>query len=172
MKFKFIFSLFVVFSSSLQLMNAQKFGHINSAMIIQQHPQVAAANVQLEYFQKVVSDSFALKVKAFEVKYESFLQQSNSGSLSQVVAETKQNELKAEQQELSTEEQQLQFRFMQKREALLKPILSEIDGIIQTMGKEGSYTMIFDTSVAGALLWAQESDDLTEMVKAKCMLKQ
>ncbi|HUR30649.1 MAG TPA: OmpH family outer membrane protein, partial [Saprospiraceae bacterium] len=151
--------------------NAQKFGHVNSAMLIEQHPKVSGANTELESFQKMLGDSFSIKVKSFEDKYKKFLEESNNGVLSQVQAEAKQAELRTEQQALATEEQQLQFRVVQKREALLKPILSDIDAAIQSIGKEGNYTMIFDTSVAGALLFAQTGDDLTDMVKTKCMAK-
>lgn len=147
---------------------AQKFGYINSATIIQQHPRVASANSELEEFRKMLSDSFAIKVKAFEDQYRTFLEESNSGSLSPVVSQTRQAELREQQQALATEEQQLQFRVIQKREALLKPILSEIDTIIQQVGKEGNYTMIFDTSVAGAILFAEEGDDITDLVKTRC----
>lgn len=149
-------------------LQAQKFGYINSAAIIQQHPKVASANTELEQFQKMISDSFAIKVKAFEDKYRTFLEESNSGSLSPVASQTRQTELREEQQALATEEQQLQFRIIQKRETLLKPILSEIDTIIQQIGKEGNYTMIFDTSVAGAILFAEEGDDITALVKDRC----
>ena len=167
MKLKLFLSLIISVSFFFHV-HAQKFGHINSALLIEQHPKVALANTQLESFQKIVSDSFALKVKAFEDKYKLFLQDANSGTLSQVVTETRQNELKAEQQALATEEQQVKFRILQKREALLQPILTEIDSIIQAVGKEGKYTMIFDTSVGGALLFAEPGEDITELVKTRC----
>ena len=171
MKFKIIIALLCFFGAVVNGIDAQKFGHINSAMIIQDHPKVASANQELESFKKILADSFSIKVKAFEDKYRMFLEQSNSGSLSAVAIQTKQAELKSEQDSLATEEQQLQFRLLQRREQLLKPILAEIDSHIQAIGKEGNYTMIFDTSVGGGLLFAVESEDLTPMVKSKCMTK-
>ena len=170
MKYKIVIAL-LFFVSAFTSMEAQKFGHINSAMLIQDHPKVASANLELENFQKVLADSFSIKVKVFEDKYRMFLEQSNAGTLSAVALQTKQAELKAEQEALATQEEQLQFRLVQRREVLLKPILAEIDGYIQAIGKEGKYTMIFDTSVGGGLLFAVESEDLTEMVKSKCMGK-
>jgi hypothetical protein len=56
---------------------------------------------------------------------------------------------------------------MQKREQLLQPILNEVDAAIQAIGKDGQYTMIFDTSVSGGLVYAVESDDLMPAAKAK-----
>lgn len=146
---------------------AQKFGHINTAVVIESHPKVAGANTELEAFRKSVMDPFEAKAKAFESKYLFFLEEVNAGTLSKVSASTRQAELQQEQEALQTEEQQIQFSVMQKREALLQPILTEVDSIIQSIGKEGKYTMIFDTSVNGALLFAQESEDLTETVKGR-----
>lgn len=160
----FLFFLLVI---SLPTLSAQKFGHINSAQIIEIHPKVEAANGELETFRKGVMDPFEAKARAFESKYLFFMEEMNAGTLSKVSAQTRQAELQKEQQELSTEEQQIQFAIMQKREQLLQPILTEVDSIIQTVGKEGKYTMIFDTSVSGALLFAQDSDNLTETIKTK-----
>ena len=170
MKLQGILSILFLFVASFNL-DAQKFGHINSALLIEQHPKVSVANAQLESFQKVLSDSFAIKVKAFEDKYRLFMEEASKGTLSQVASQNKQVELQAEQQALSTEEQQLKFRILQKREQLLKPILSEVDEIIQAIGKEGNYTMIFDVSVAGGILFAEQGEDLTEMIKSRCVSK-
>ena len=156
----------------LNAVNAQKFGHVNSAIIIEAHPKVAAANMELEAFQKSLIDPFTIKAQAFQDKYKTYLEETASGTLSKVAMEAKQAELATEQQALTTEEQQLQFQLLQKRETLLKPILAEVDSLIQTIGKEGNYAMIFDTSVAGALLYAVESEDLTETLKSRCMAKQ
>lgn len=168
MKLKFIFTLLALIAI-MQAINAQKLGHINSGLIIDQHPKVESANAELEAFQKMLSDSLTMKAKAFEAKYMAYVQEAQTGTLSKVTADAKEAELRADQEALRTEEQQSQFRIIQKREALLKPILEEVDSIIQAIGKEGGYTMIFDTSVAGGLLFATESEDLTQAVQAKCM---
>jgi len=161
------FLLFTGLLMAAQVSSAQKFGYVNSAQLIEAHPKVPAANADLETFRKSVMDPFEVKAKAFESKYRFFMEEVSAGTLSKVTAQTRQQELQKEQQELQTEQQQLEFSIMQKREALLQPILTEIDSIIQSFGKESKYTMIFDTSVSGALLYAVESDDLTEAIKAK-----
>lgn len=171
MKLKFIFTLLLFAGFSLPFLNAQKFGHINSALIIQTHPKVAEADTQLQAFQKVLQDSFDMKAKGFQERYLALVEQSNSGALAPVMLETKKAELIEEQNALRQEEQQLQFRMLQRREQLLQPILTEVDSFIQAIGKAGNYTMIFDTSVNGALLFAAESEDLTEFVKEKCLEK-
>ena len=162
---KLILFCLIAFIAGTQQSSAQKFGHINSAFIIQEHPLIGPANTELEAFQKELADPLDEKSKAFEVKYRSFLEEANSGTLSKVATQAKQAELQAEQDSLATEEQQIKFRVMQKRESLLQPILAEVDSIIQVIGKEGNYTMIFDTSVSGALLFAEDGNDLTQAVR-------
>ena len=167
MKNRLILLFLSVTLVSFQSLQAQKFGHLNSSQLIEAHPKVVTANAELEDFRKSVMDPFQAKVKAFESKASFFMEEVNAGTLSKVTAQTRQEELQKEQQDLQTEQQQIEFSIMQKREQLLQPILTEIDSIIQVIGKEGSYTMIFDTSVSGALLFAQDSDNLTEAIKAK-----
>jgi outer membrane protein len=166
---KIILGLFVAIfmATFFPSLSAQKFGHVNSAQLIEVHPKVSEAAGELEIFRKSMVEPFEAKAKSFESKYLFFLEEVNAGTLSKVSAQTRQQELLKEQQALNTEEQQIQFAIYQKREQLLQPILADVDSLIQTIGKESAYTMIFDTSVAGALLFANESEDLTETVKGR-----
>ncbi len=161
----YLFVLAIIGGSSV--LDAQKFAHVNSADLVQSHPKVVTANAELEAFRKSLSDPFEAKVKAFQAKAQFFQEELQAGTLSKVSAQTRQAELQKEQDSLNTEDQQNQFAVMQKREMLLKPILAEVDSVLQVVGKEGKYTMIFDDSVTGALLYAPESEDLTEAVKAR-----
>jgi len=120
---KLILICIVALLSVGQQLHAQKFGHINSAQIIQDHPLIGPANTELEAFQKSLLDPHDVKTKAFETKYHAFVDQANSGTLSQLATQNKQAELQTEQDSLSSEEQQIKFKVMQKREALLQPIL-------------------------------------------------
>ncbi len=146
-------------------LNAQKFGYVNTSELIEAHPQVAASNKILEVYSDSLVIPFEEKAKVFQKKYEFFVEEVNAGTLSKISQDTRAKELQAEQQKLQSEDQQIQNSIVRKRDLLLRPILSDIDAIIQTAGKEGQYTMIFDTSVSGALLYAIESDDLTSVIK-------
>ena len=155
-------SLFLV-----QSLSAQRYGHVNSATLVENHPGIVTANAELETFRKSVSDPFETKTKSFQSRYQFFMEEMNAGTLSKVSAQTRQEELAKEQEALNTEGQQIQFSIMQKREQLLQPILANVDSLIQVVAKEGKYTMIFDNSVTGALLYAVPGDDLTEVIKTK-----
>jgi outer membrane protein len=161
------FILFLLFTvCSWTTIQAQKFGYVNTSELIEAHPQVAISNKVLEAYSDSLVVPFEEKAATFQKKYEFFVEEVNAGTLSKVSQDARANELQAEQQKLQAEDQQIQRSLELKRDALLRPILSEIDTLIQNKGKEGKYTMIFDTSVTGALLYAQESDDLTAEIKA------
>ena len=150
---------------------AQKFGHVNSALLVQNHPGITAANAELETFRKSMTDPFEVKTKAFQSKYQFFMEEMQAGTLSKVTADSRQAELAKEQDDLNKEGQQIQYSIMQKRDLILQPILAQVDSMITVIGKEGKYTMIFDNSGNGALLVSNPSDDVTEAVKAKLGIK-
>ncbi len=158
----FLAFMFCAFTS----IHAQKFGYVNTSELIEAHPQVAVSNKTLEMYNDSLVNPFEEKAKAFQKKYEFFVEEVNAGTLSKVSQDARAQDLQKEQQALQAEDQQIQNAIAMKRDLLLRPILSEIDSIIQAAGKAGNYTMIFDASVSGALLYAQEGDDLTAEIKA------
>jgi Skp family chaperone for outer membrane proteins len=165
------FILLAVFISIAALSFGQKFGHVNSALIVQNHPGIPAANTELDAFRKSLTDPFDAKTKAFQSKYQFFMEEMEAGTLSKVSSQSRQAELQKEQDDLNKEGQQIQYSIMQKRDLVLQPILAQVDSIISVVGKEGKYTMIFDDSANGALLFSNPADDLTDQVKVKCGIK-
>lgn len=167
MKVIHLVCLIVIGLAFTQSAVAQKFGYVNAAQLVETHPKVAVANTELETFRISMTTPFEAKAKAFQSKYQFYVEEMQAGTLSKISAQTRQEELQQEQEALSKEEQQIQFAIMQKREALLQPILADLDSIIHVIAKEGNYTMIFDKSPNGILLFATEGDDLTEAVRAR-----
>lgn len=147
--------------------SGQKFGYVNSAELLQMHPQINEKNAELEAFQKKEAEDLQTAAQSFETKYRKFEKDMQDGILSQVEAEKQRESLAKEQQELQQQEQTAQFKIAQKREQLIQPILKELDDAIQAVGKEGAYMFIFDTGASGSIIYAQESDNVTALVKAK-----
>jgi outer membrane protein len=165
MKASHLVCLVILTLAVIPQVRAQKFGHINAAQLVESHPGITKANADLEAFSVSVTAPFETKAKAFQSKYQFYVEEMQAGTLSRVSAETRQRELQAEQEALGKEEQQIQFSIMQKREELLQPILADLDSIIHTVAKEGQYTMIFDKSANGILLFAVETEDLTQVIR-------
>lgn len=150
---------------------AQKFGHISTAAVLELMPEIEIADAKLVAFQEGLIKGGESKVNAFEENLKKYQAEMAAGSLSKVQQADREAALSKEQEAIRQYEAQVQLQVMQKREELLKPILQRLDEAIQAEGKEGGYAFIFDSSVAGALLYAIESDDLLPAVKTRLGLQ-
>lgn len=157
-----ILSLFLTVSLS-----AQKYGFMSSSDIIQQMPDVKAADAQLIEFQKSLEAEGKKKMDKFQTSYQAYLNEVDEGLLSQLQIQEREELLAKSRQDIGKFEQEAQMKIAQKREELLGPILEKVDKAIQEVGKENNFTFIFDTSASGTLLYAPEGDDISSLVKAK-----
>jgi len=146
--------------------HAQKFGYINSQALLVQSPEIKAADSELEAFQKDLISKGQAMVTDFEAKYQKYVEEANSGTLSQVEMQQKESTLSQAQQEIQKYEVQVQNQVLEKRQVLYKPILDKIKQTLDTFASENGYTMIFDSS-AGGLLHALPGDDLMDAMKLK-----
>jgi outer membrane protein len=146
---------------------AQKFGYVNTSLLLSELPEVLAANLKLEAYQSQLVTEGQAKVQAFEAKYQDYLTAANSGDYSKVQLAQQEQDLGKEQQEIQALEKEVQNKIMVKRQELLNPILQTVDSLIQIMGKEGGYTFIFDMGAQAAMLYAIASEDLTGDVRSR-----
>ena len=162
---KYIFlSLFVVFMAFS--VSGQKYAYLNSTQLLLELPEVKAADSELEAYQKSLIAKGEDMVKKFEEKYNGYVQQAQSGSLTGVQMQQRESELAQEQQAIQAYEQEVQQLIVTKREELYKPILDKVNVVVEQIGKDNGYTMIFDSSIGG-LLYAVEADNIMDMVKTK-----
>lgn len=155
---------------SLDLSAQQKFGHLNSGNLLDLMPEVRQADDNLLSFREGITVDFQTRVEKFQKRYQEFAAEVQAGNLAQRDQQIKEQQLTMEQEELVQLEQEIQQKIMLKREQLLAPILQKVDEAIRTVGQEEKYAFIFDTST-GATLFALESDDVTDKVKAKLNLQ-
>ena len=156
--------LFLLFSVTLCV--SQKYAYLNSTQLLLEMPEVKAADANLETFQKSLIAKGEEMVKTFEEKYNSYVQEAQSGVLSGIQVQQKESELTLEQQAIQKYEQEVQQLIGAKREELYKPILDKVKVIVEQVGKDNGYAMIFDSSVGG-LLYAVEADNILATVKSK-----
>jgi outer membrane protein len=159
----FLLMGFVLMSISI---NAQKFGYLNSALLLTELPDVKAADSELETYQKQLMSSGEAMVKAFETKYSQYAKEAGEGVLSKVQMQEREGQLGLEQQKIQQYEVEVQQKIIKKREELYQPILDTVKVAIEAVGKDNGYTMIFDAS-NGTILHANASDDVMALVKAK-----
>ncbi|MEL6719928.1 MAG: OmpH family outer membrane protein [Bacteroidota bacterium] len=147
--------------------NAQKYGHLNSGNLLQELPAVKAANTQLESYQQQLVKKGEEMATAFQTKLNAYLQKAQAGEISQVQMQEQEGALNKERESIINYEQEVIMKVQEKRQVLLEPILKKVDEAIQAVGKENGYKMIFDTSLMNAILFVEESDDITPLVKKK-----
>lgn len=145
---------------------AQKFGYINSAQILSEHPDVKVADSELEALQKQYSERIQTKYKGLESKIKELQTKYEAGDLTPKAQQEQMQKLREQDAQLQQEEQQLQQDLLKKREQLYQPILDSINEAIQSLAKEGGYTYIFDAS-QGSILYADETQDLGNKLKSK-----
>src|SRR5262249_7588146 len=166
LKSKYTLVVLALFVAGLMNLQAQslKFGHINSADLIQMMPETKAADTAQNKYRKSLED----QLKTMTAEYQNKLQdyQSKSGTMQDAIKATKEKELEDLGQRIQDLQQTAQESIQKKKEELYGPILKKADDAIKAIAKEKSYAYIFDTS-AGAVLFAQQSDDIMNLVKAK-----
>ena len=158
----FVMAAFVMVSTSF----AQKFGHINSQQLLVESPLVKAADAKLQTFQNDLIGVGKQMVTTFETNYKKYVSEVEAGGLSKVQMSQRESELGKSQEAIQKYEVEIQQKIAKKREELYKPILDKAKLAIDEIGKEGNYTMIFDTGGNG-LLFAVEGEDVLAKVKTK-----
>jgi outer membrane protein len=91
-------------------------------------------------------------------------------SMPDAIKSIKQQELQDLGSRIEDFRQNAQESIQKKKEELYGPILKKAEDAIKETAKEKSYAYIFDIS-SGSFLYAQESDDIMGMVKAKLGVK-
>jgi len=160
----FLFALLT--SALLSAQTAPKYGHMNLGNLLELLPDTKKANDDLKIFADQLSAKDDSMVQTFQAKVQLFQKEYEAGGLTPVQGQQKEAELQKEQEALQKFEADANDMVSTKREELLRPILTKIDEAIKGVAKENGYAMIFDTS-SGSMLFANETDDVTPLVKAR-----
>ena len=147
-------------------MNAQKFGYINSQILIQEIPEVKEANSNIETFRTQLQKKGQEMMQTLQTKAQDLERRRAQGEISPIQLEEEAAKLQQEEQTILAFEQESQQKILKKSEDLLTPIRDRIQKAIDEVASENSFNYIFDSS-AGFVLYADESTDVTELVKAK-----
>ncbi len=148
--------------------SAQKFGHINSQVILQAMPEVAAATKQLE----VLQTQSETQLKALGAEYDKLVAeyQNNAASAapwSEAIRKNKETAILQLQQRVQDFQDDAQADIQKKTNELQAPIIKKLEDAIKAIAAENGYAYIFDTSPGTGVLFAQPSDDIAPMVRKK-----
>jgi outer membrane protein len=164
--------LIIVISLAGQSAMAQsfKFGHINSDELIQTMPEYDSATVKLEKFRKELINALELMTVELNTKNDTY--QKESKNLSDIVKQTKEQELMDMQKRIQDFQTNAQTQLQNKQTEVFQPIYAKVDKAIKDVGKENGFLYVFDVA-KGALLYFDETKSINvlSLVKTKLGLK-
>ena len=160
-----IVALFLVFSIADVNAQSVKFGHINTADLLAEMPDVKTADSQLQTFNSQLENQLKQMYEDYQNKMQTY--QAQEQMLADAVKQTKEKEIVDLQTRIQEYQMTAQQSLENKKEELYSPILKKAEDAIKAIAKEQGYGYVFDTSPGGGILFAQESDDLMSLVKGK-----
>ena len=148
---------------------AQKFGHFNSADIIQCMPEYVAVQSRLQAISKEyetqlqsMQDEFKLKADAYEkVK----------ATMTDTQKQKREEELTEEYERISQYYQQSQEELERAQKEERSKLFDKIDQAIEEIGKTGGFVYIMDTTAGIPYISKTLSVDVTEQLKKKLGVK-
>ena len=148
---------------------AQKFGHLNSADIIQVMPEYTAAQTEHQNLEKQYTNELQLLESELAKKSEAY--EKEKATLPTNIAQRREQELQElygkMQQYYQTSQQELAQASQEKMAALTEKITKAI----KEVGVAGGFLYIFDTASGIPYISETLSTDVTAQVKAKLGIK-
>ena len=168
LRYTILFFAGIIINAAALRAQSLKFGHINSAELIQAMPETKGADSALSKYRKSLEDQMKTMTAEYQGKLQTY--QTQSETMAEAIRKTKEKELEDLGTRIQDFQQTAQESIQKKKEELYGPVLKKADAAIKAIAKEKSYSYIFDTS-GGGILYAQDSDDIMSMVKVKLGIK-
>jgi len=147
-----------------------KFAHINNEELVKAMPDYDSALVKLEKLRGQFEKDIELLQVEFNNAYNRYI--TESAKWSDMVRQTKEEELTSMQQKIESFTQQAQQLMQDNQNQLFAPIVDKADKAVKAVGRENGFIYVFDMS-RGAILFVDEtkSTDITALVKTKLGIK-
>ncbi|MBR4312871.1 MAG: OmpH family outer membrane protein [Bacteroidaceae bacterium] len=148
---------------------AQKFGHLNSADIIQAMPEYATAQTELQNLEKQYTNELQMMESELAKKSEAY--EKERATLPANIAQRRESELQELYNRMQQYYQQSQLELQQASQEKMAMLTDKISKAIKEVGAAGGYLYIFD--IASGIPYISEtlSTDVTTAVKAKLGIK-
>ncbi len=148
---------------------AQKFGHLNSQLIVQAMPEYTKAQTDLQALEKTYSDELKKIQDEYQKKLDEY--QKEEKTLPDNIKQRRQQELTDIQNRMQQYYQTSQQDMQKASQEKMGVISDKISKAIKEVGTAGGYVYIMD--IASGIPYISEtlSSDVTSAVKAKLGLK-
>ncbi|MEM8582960.1 MAG: OmpH family outer membrane protein [Bacteroidota bacterium] len=162
MKKLFFFCCLLALALSVQ---AQRYGHLNFSALLAQMPESAAAEAELQTLNDQLVAQGEEKLQELEASAQEFQAAQASDEFSPNQLRLMAEGVEAKRQGLLGFEQEAAQRLEQRRAELLEPVVVKAQQAVEAVAEANGFLMVFDTGVFNAVLYAEESEDLMDMVK-------
>jgi outer membrane protein len=158
--------LIVIAAGSAAAQAAPKFGYVNSAKILADAPGRAEAEAQFNTEVKAyqaqlqrMSDSLQLLAANFDKE---------APKLDSVTRETRASSIRTKEADYQKRAQSLDQQMQSRQAELVRPLMEQLQKIIEQVRTEDNYAMIFDVgSQTSIIVAADKSLDITDKVMAR-----
>lgn len=159
---KIVLAIMIAIPALLSAQNV-KIGIIDTDAIIGTLPDAKAAQTQLEEVSKRFDAEYQKLTNEFNTKVQEF--QALPENELQSIKERKQRDIEDTQVRIQQFQQTARDELQKKQAELFAPIQQKVMDAIESVGKEGGYTIIQEK--AALLFYAAPAEDITAKVKAK-----
>ncbi len=149
---------------------SQKFGYLNSAALLAEVPEVKQADANLKAFQTQLMKKGQEMAKDLQEKAALLERKKEQGTISPRDYQAQMTKLQEEEEAIGKYEQEVYARLAKKREEEYRPILDRVNKAMEEVARAHGFLLVFDSSTQ-VVVYAEESLDLTPLVKAKLGIK-
>jgi outer membrane protein len=157
-----LFTFSILLSGYTNAQTKSKFGHIDSQELLEAMPEKVEADQKLEAFAMQLEKQLQAMTTEYESKVRDY--RSNEAVMSDIIAQTKAEEIQNLEQRIQSFQQNAQQSLQKKEGEVYQLVLDKARAAIEEVSKANGYTYVFDSS-SGALLYQPEGDDVLALVK-------
>ncbi len=142
---------------------AQKFGKVNTQTIMQSLPEISKINGELEATAKQYEND--LKSMQEELQRQSEAYDKGKSTMNATAQQQKEQELQQLYQKIQQTYSDNQQALQKAQQEKMQPVVTKVRAAIDTVGKTGGYTYIFEEGVA--VFTGSNVEDVTSKVQAE-----
>lgn len=159
-----IFTLLLsVFALSAAI--AQPYAHVNFGNLLSLMPDVKGAEAGLQAYEKEQTAIGQKMVADFQAEYARA--ETNAPDLTPNQLKALQEQFQQKQAAIKQFEQQMSVNIEKKRQELLGPIIQKAKDAVAAEAEAKGFQMVFDSSIFGSVLFADDMTDLLPGVKGR-----
>lgn len=151
-------------SSKMASVNHISIAYVNTDSIWEKYDFVKDTKKELETVQTNMQTQYQTMVQNYQAELNNYMQKAKSYQLTLDQQKQKEEQLGKKQQEILEMEQKLSAQLLEIKQAKNAEVHDTIVNFIRKFNKDKNYTLIFEYSYTGGLLFASDSLDITKDV--------